>query len=92
MPSIVVSQPHHKTPEEIRAMVDNLIDKLQSRYNVEATWHGDHRVTLSGPGARGSIELGAHVVNVEIILSRLLAMMEKPIRKQVISAIQKYLA
>lgn len=78
MAAIKISHTHTLPERETRAVLDELVKKLQSEYQITSVWHGSH-IEFHRSGASGVLTLHPHRVDIEIKLGMMFAMFERKI-------------
>jgi putative polyhydroxyalkanoate system protein len=91
MSTIRVERKHQLGREVARQKAERLVDKLVSKYDMNAQWKGDV-VELKRSGVTGQVAVGDDTVVVELKLGMMLAMMGPMIESEVDRALDKALA
>ncbi len=84
MAAIKISHTHTLPERETRAVLDELVKKLQSEYQITSVWHGSH-IEFHRSGASGTLTLRPHHIDIEIKLGMMLAMFERKIRSAIMA-------
>ncbi len=80
MSRIVVERQHSLAPESVRAMAEELAERLSSLYDIRYRWHDDILV-FKRTGAHGRVLLDQKRVRVELDLGFLLMAVDGSIRQ-----------
>ncbi|MBF7142142.1 MULTISPECIES: polyhydroxyalkanoic acid system family protein [Pseudomonas] len=91
MSTIRVERKHQLGKEVARQKAERLVDKLVSKYDMNAEWKGDV-VELTRSGVTGQVAVGEDNVVVELKLGMMLSMMGPMIESEVDRALDKALA
>jgi putative polyhydroxyalkanoate system protein len=86
MADIELTRPHSMRLDEARTAVERVAQQLETDLEVDYEWDGD-TLLFDGPGAEGTIELDADVIEVLIDLSAFL----RPMKSRVKSEAETYL-
>ncbi|MFT4255680.1 MAG: polyhydroxyalkanoic acid system family protein [Pseudoxanthomonas sp.] len=82
MSSIDIRHPHNRSPQEARAVVDDVARKLAERFDCRCDWSGD-TLRFNRSGVDGRIELTTQEVRVNAKLGFMLSMMQGPIEAEI---------
>ncbi|PVZ09666.1 MULTISPECIES: polyhydroxyalkanoic acid system family protein [unclassified Pseudomonas] len=91
MSQITVERQHTLGREAARARAGKLVEKLQSKYDMQAEWEGD-TVELKRSGITGQVAITDTLVRVEIKLGMMLSMMSAMVEAEINKALDKHLA
>ncbi|UFH49152.1 polyhydroxyalkanoic acid system family protein [Pseudomonas sp. KNUC1026] len=91
MSQITVERQHTLGREVARERAGKLVEKLQSKYDMQAEWEGD-TVELKRSGITGQVAITETLVRVEIKLGMMLSMMGGMVEAEINKALDKYLA
>ncbi|MBD1551847.1 polyhydroxyalkanoic acid system family protein [Pseudomonas typographi] len=91
MSQITVVREHQLGYETARERAEKLVEKLVSKYDMQAAWDGD-TVQLKRSGMTGQVQVAADTVQVDLTLSTMLSMMGGVIETEIGKALDKYLA
>lgn len=84
MSHIDIRYDHTRTPEQARSALEQAACKLDQRFGLQSHWSGD-RLSLSGSGIEGVIELLPGQIHVTatlgFLLSAMTGMVETEIRR-----------
>ncbi|MDH3202136.1 MAG: polyhydroxyalkanoic acid system family protein [Myxococcales bacterium] len=69
MADVRVTQPHSLSPDDAKRRMAGF-EEMMKKYGVSARWSGDH-ADLKGTGVKGSIDVRASDVRVELKLGML---------------------
>ncbi|MFF7707544.1 polyhydroxyalkanoic acid system family protein [Pseudomonas sp. NPDC007930] len=90
MSQITVEREHQLGYSVAHERAEKLVDKLVSKYDIEAQWAGDH-VQLKRSGITGQVHVAEDKVKVELKLGMMLSMMAPMIEAEINKALDKYL-
>ncbi len=79
MAKISIRHKHSQPEHTVRAVLDQLTEKLQAEYEITSVWHGN-RIDFHRSGASGTLTMHPQQLDVEIKLSMFLSMFESRIR------------
>ncbi len=82
MATIKISHAHTLSERKARAVLDELVEKLQNEYQITSVWQGSH-IDFHRSGASGKLIMHPHKVDIEIKLGMMLGMFEKKIRSAI---------
>ena len=82
MSRIVVERQHSLRRESVRAVAEELAERLSKEYDIRYRWHDDVLV-FKRTGAHGRVLLDQQHVRVELDLGFLLMAFESSIRKEI---------
>lgn len=82
MSSIDIRHDHTQSPEQARASVELIAQKLADRFGVKYGWQGD-RLSFNGSGVDGGIALLPQQLHVTADLNFLLSAMKGPIEAEI---------
>ena len=88
--SIRIEHPHTLAEDQLKNLAEELVAKLQSKYNLTPSWNGNV-VTFSGSGVNGTLTLGSDNVVVEVKLGMLMSAFAGPIRQELEKTLQEKL-
>lgn len=91
MSQITVEREHALGYATARERAQKLVDKLVSKYDMEAAWEGD-TVHLKRSGVTGEVHVAERTVQVVLKLGMMLSVMAPMIEGEVNKALDKYLA
>lgn len=91
MSQITVERQHTLGREVARERAGKLVEKLQSKYDMQAEWQGD-TVELKRSGITGQVAITDTLVRVDIKLGMMLSMMGGMVEAEINKALDKYLA
>jgi putative polyhydroxyalkanoate system protein len=82
MSSIDIRHDHTKSPDQARASVELIAQKLADRFGVKYGWQGD-RLSFNGAGVDGAIALLPQQLHLTADLNFLLSAMKGPIEAEI---------
>jgi len=87
MPKIKVSEPHNKTEQELKELINGLADSLLARYGLKGSWKDNRNFQVKGTGIKGNFTANDNDVVVTLDLSLMLS----PIKGKIQSKLQEKL-
>lgn len=88
MPKLTVEQTHTLSADEAKQRLQDLSDKLASKYGINATWTSPTEAKVERTGVSGKIICGTNKVSVNLDL----AFMLTPMKGQIEEKLKKELA
>lgn len=88
MPDIDIQHPHTMEPQQARAAVQEIADKLTERFGVVCHWDSD-TLHFDRSGIEGQIEVAPSSLNVTATLGFLFAAMKAPIEAELRRVLDK---
>ena len=88
MPDIDIRHPHTMEPQQARAAVQEIADKLTERFGVTCRWDSDS-LHFDRSGIEGKIELLPTALHVTAALGFLFAAMKAPIESELRRVLDK---
>jgi len=82
MSRIEIQHPHSKSPEQTRAALEDVAEKLSSRFGVSHHWDGD-TLAFNGSGVDGRIAMQPGALQVTAELGFLMSAMKGPIESEI---------
>ncbi len=73
MPKIFVEHPHNMEIDKVREKMDNALQSLAEKYDINVTWKNEREVTLKRTGLKGMAEVKDSSVLVDLDLSFVLS-------------------
>ncbi|WP_407314431.1 polyhydroxyalkanoic acid system family protein [Pseudomonas sp. nanlin1] len=91
MTQISVERKHNLGREGARQKAQQVVEKLEQRYDVQATWDGD-TIVVKRSGANGTVQIDDDSIRIELKLGMMLSMMSGTIQGEIEKALDKALA
>lgn len=82
MARIDIQRRHHRSPQEVRALVDELAASMQAKFGVDSRWDGDV-LRFARAGLDGSITVDAQELHLVAELGFLLSAMKGSIQGEI---------
>ena len=92
MPKISIVHPHSLPVTAVKERLDQLSQRLSSRYGIDARWGADGKGTFSRTGASGTIVCEPNQVVVNVDLSFALTPVKGQIETRIRDELSKVLA
>jgi putative polyhydroxyalkanoate system protein len=83
MPKISITRPHSLSPAVIKQRINDLGEKLQSKYQAKTSWDGEKAMNVKGPGVEGKLTISDNKVDVNLDLGFLLSPMKGKIEEAI---------
>lgn len=88
--SIHLERAHNLGKAEARKSAEHIAARLKHELKIDSHWHGD-TLLLTHSGAKGSIAVGEHKVEVKVELPWLLRPLRAKVEREINEQLDKYL-